>query len=111
MLDINVKRRILELRDKGFKFAEIADIVSVSVGTAYKLCSEHTSKCKDIDLDSKRYFLPKLEFKAYGASYYGQHRTGSDIYAAYLLLKPPAKLIHLKKRKFYIELKIKANLV
>ena len=33
MLDINVKRRILELRDKGFKFAEIADIVSVSVGT------------------------------------------------------------------------------
>lgn len=109
MLDINVKRRILELRDKGFKFAEIADIVSVSVGTAYKLCSEHTSKCKDIDLDSKRYFLPKLEFKAYGASYYGQHRTGSDIYAAYLLLKPPAKLIHLKKRKFYIELKVKAN--
>lgn len=110
MLDIKVKRQILELREQGFKFAEIAELANVSVGTAYKLCSVHTSKSKDSDLDSKKYFIPKLEFKEFGASYYSQHRTGSDIYAAYLLLKPPVKkFVHLKKRKFYIELKVKAN--
>lgn len=110
MLDIKVKRQILELRDQGFKFAEIADITNVSVGTAYKLCSEHTNQCRDSELDSKKYFMPKQEFKDFGASYYEKHRTGSDIYAAYLLLKPPVKkLIHLKKRKFYIELKVRAN--
>lgn len=109
MLDINVKKRILELRDEGFKFAEIANMVNVSVGTACKLCSEHTVKSKDIDLDSKKYFMPKLEFKKFGAFYYEHLRTGAEIYAAYLLLNPPAKLMHLKKRKFYLELKVKAN--